>query len=155
MVLSGSRGYTAEASPSTVVPANCSIRVRYPGPHAAWLRAANDPRSPVSPHGYQQPALITPTRPVGVSLTVKPGRRQIPYLPPGDTEPDAVLAEPGHHLGRDGGIGAAPRGPVPDQHVGHPAAARVDAHGAEVPGLAVRGVHAVVPAVFHLACRVD
>ena len=65
------------------------------------------------------------------------GRRQVPDLLPGDAEPDAV-AEPGHHLGRDVDVLVPPHVPLPDQHVGHPAAARVDqsARPDAAPGLA-------------------
>src|SRR5215467_6982967 len=81
-------------------------------------------------------------------------RRQIPDLLPGDAEPDAVV-EPGHLGGRDGDVLAVPRRPLPNQHVGHLTAARVDAQGAEVPDIAVGGVYVLAAVLLHLTRRGD
>src|SRR5260370_37196974 len=80
--------------------------------------------------------------------------RQVLYLLPGEAEPDAVV-EPGHLVERDGDVLARPQMPFPDQHVGHLAAARVDAQGVDLPDVAVGGMDVVTAALFHLARRDD
>jgi hypothetical protein len=80
--------------------------------------------------------------------------RQVPDLPPGDAEPDAVV-EPGYLSGWDGDVLAVPDRPLADQHVGHLTAARVDAQGAQVPDVAVGGVHVLAAVLLHLVRRDD
>src|SRR5216684_1345073 len=45
--------------------------------------------------------------------------------------------------------------PLPDQHVGHPAAAWVDEESADLPDVAIGGMNVVAAALFHLARRDD
>jgi RsiW-degrading membrane proteinase PrsW (M82 family) len=81
-------------------------------------------------------------------------RRQVAYLLPGDAEPDAVV-ERGHSAERDGDFPAAKQVPFADQHVSHPAADRVDAEPANLPDVAVGGVHPPATVLLHLARRDD
>ena len=81
-------------------------------------------------------------------------RRQVPYLLPGDAESDTAV-EPGHLVERDGDIPATPRVPLPEQHVGQLAAARVDPEGADLPDVAVGGVDVIAAVFLDLARRDD
>jgi len=99
------------------------------------------------------------TRPGGGARASLPGgridvrRRQFADLLPGDAHLDAVV-ESGHRAERDRDVLVRQHMPFDDQHVGHCAAAGVDAQTADVPDVAIGGVH---PAAMlrHLTGRDD
>src|SRR6516165_5244927 len=99
----------------------------YYGPHpvlATRCDTCHDRSSspPVAPVETLASTLAVPVRLSGGP--VEAGRGQVAHLLPGDGEPDAVV-EARYVGGRDGGVLPVPRLAVPDQHVGHLAAARV------------------------------
>src|ERR1700728_1850117 len=106
------------------------------------------------------PPLVLPVVPV---LMVVPrldrpssvvGRRQVLHLLPGEAERDAVV-EPGDLVERDGDLLASPQVPLAEQHVGHPAAGRVEAERAQLADVAVGGVHVIAVVLLDLARRDD
>src|SRR5262249_33379219 len=137
--------------PVTTTPLRARSR-RWSGTCGAAISLARGQRQPDSEGPQQGPRTWRLSLSGGV---IEVAWWQVLYLPPGDAEADAAIAEAGHHLGGNRGVGAVPRVPVPDHHVGHPAAAGVDAHRAQVSGLAVGGVHAVTAVLLHLTRRDD
>src|SRR5215475_7464444 len=78
--------------------------------------------------------------------------RQVPYLVPGEVEPDPVVGSR-HGADRDGYLLAAPQVPFLQEHMGHMAVAGVDDQPFHVPDCAVGGMDTVAAAHRHLAKR--
>ncbi len=76
--------------------------------------------------------------------------RQVPYLPLGDAEPDAVL-DPAHGLDGDGHFPASPHVTFLEKDMGHVAIVRVDDQPLDSPDISVCGVHRLAAAQGHVA----